>query len=138
MRLITSNIIDFFLNEKEIKERAQYKDKMKVLTKLEENVLLVVLRLKNNAYIVSIKTTLEQYLEKAVSFGALYLSLNRLMRDGYLQTEIGNATSQKGGRAKKYYRITKEGALKLRETHSLHRKMWKDFDKLSEKILEKG
>lgn len=111
---------------------------MKVLTKLEENVLLVILKLEDDAYIVSIKTTLEKYLKKNISFGALYLSLNRLIRDKYLQTVIGNPTSQKGGRAKKYYRLTREGVLKLKEVHSLQKKMWGDFDKLSDTNLEKG
>lgn len=109
---------------------------MKVLTKLEENVLLVILKLKDNAYIVSIKDTLEKYLGKSISFGALYLSLNRLTRDGFLRTEIGEATSQKGGRAKKFYRMTKAGVLKLREIHSLQKKMWQGFDRLSEKIMD--
>ena len=105
---------------------------------MEENVLLVILKLRDNAYIVTIKTTLEKYLEKNISFGALYLSLNRLMRDGYLRTEIGEATSQQGGRAKKYYRINKEGVLKLNEIHSLQQKMWKGFHQLSDEILERG
>lgn len=111
---------------------------MKILTKLDEHVLLVILRLQDNAYIVSIKTALEEALGKDISFGALYLSLNRLIRDGYLEAEIGEATSRKGGRAKKYYRMTRGGALKLREIHSLQRKMWKGFDELSGNILEKG
>ena len=110
---------------------------MKVLTKLEENVLLVILKLEDDAYIVSIKTTLEKFLKKNISFGALYLSLNRLTRDKYLRTEIGEATSRKGGRAKKYYRITREGVMKLKEIHSLQRKLWGNFDRLSEKVLEK-
>lgn len=111
---------------------------MKILTRLEENVLLVILKLEGNAYIVTIKTTLEKHLKKNISFGALYLSLNRLTRDRYLRTEIGEATSQKGGRAKKYYRLTREGVKKLNEIRSLQKIMWSDFDKLSEKILERG
>jgi DNA-binding PadR family transcriptional regulator len=111
---------------------------MKLLTKLEENVLLTILRLENDAYIVTIKATLEKFQEKDVSFGALYLALNRLIRDGYLRTEIGESTAAKGGRAKKYYKLTKEGALKLKDIQSLQRKMWENFDSLYRKILEKG
>lgn len=111
---------------------------MNALTKLDENVILVILRLGNEAYIVSIKNTLEKYLGRDISFGALYLSLKRLTRDGYLLTEIGESTSKKGGRAKKYYRITRAGALKLREIHGLQRKMWEGFDELSRRILERG
>jgi len=111
---------------------------MKHLTKLEESVLLGVLRLGDNAYIVSIKTILDKYLGRDISFGALYLSLNRLTRDGYLETKIGEATSQPGGRAKKYYRITRPGALKLNEIRRLQRVMWEGFDDLFRRILEKG
>jgi PadR family transcriptional regulator PadR len=111
---------------------------MKILTKLEEHVLLVILKLGDDAYIVSIKLKLEEYRGKDISFGALYLALNRLFRDGYLQTEIGQASSTKGGRAKKYYRITKEGVLKLRKIHRLQKKIWQGFYRLSTEILEKG
>lgn len=111
---------------------------MKILTKLEENVLLVILKLKDNAYIVTIKAGLEKFLGKNISFGALYLSLNRLTRDGFLRAEMGQSTSQKGGRAKKYYRLTKAGALKLKEIHRLQQRMWKGFEKLSDEVLEKG
>ncbi len=111
---------------------------MKVLTKLEENVLLMILRLKDNAYIVTIKERLEKHLDKNVSFGALYLSLNRLIRDGYLTSEIGASTSEKGGRAKKYYRLTREGILNLKEIQRLQRKLWEDFEKLADEILETG
>ena len=110
---------------------------MKVLTKLEEHVLLVILKLEDGAYIVSIKTSLEKYLKKDISFGALYLSLNRLIREGYLTTEVGESAARKGGRAKKYYRMTREGALKLKEARGLQLKMWKGFDRLSEKYLGK-
>lgn len=111
---------------------------MKILTKLEENVLLAILKLHNNAYIVTIKLSLEKFLGKDISFGALYLSLNRLIREGYLRTEIGEAVAQKGGRAKKYYRLTKTGVLKLQEIHDLQRKMWAGFNKLTNKILKEG
>ena len=109
---------------------------MKILTKLEEHVLLVILKLKDTAYIVSIKNALEKYLKKDISFGALYLSLNRLIREGYLKTEIGEATALQGGRAKKYYRMTRAGALKLQEIHRLQQRMWRCFDQMSKKFLE--
>lgn len=107
-----------------------------MLTKLDENVLLIILKLMDNAYIVTIKKNLEKYLDKSISFGALYLSLNRLVRDGYLKTEIGDSISVKGGRAKKFYRLTKDGVLMLKDTKKLQQIMWQDFDRLADDILE--
>ncbi len=109
---------------------------MNILTKMDENVLLIILRLKDNAYIVTIKTSLEEYLGRSVSLGTIYLSLKRLIRDGYLSTEIGTAESKQGGRAKKFYRLTKEGVLVLKEMQDLQRRFWKDFDSMADDILE--
>ncbi|MCP4725582.1 MAG: PadR family transcriptional regulator [bacterium] len=109
---------------------------MKILTKLEENVLLMILKLRDDAYIVSIKRGLENYLGNSISFGALYLSLNRLIRDGYLQSEIGESTSTKGGRAKKYYKMTQEGIAKLKEVQQIQRVMWENFDSLADKFMD--
>ena len=105
---------------------------MRVLTKLEENVLLTILKLKDNAYIVSIKDQLEQFSEKKLSFGALYVSLNRLIKYGYLESDIGESSSVRGGRAKKYYKLTKQGVITLKSIQRLQKLMWKDFDSLAE------
>ena len=109
---------------------------MKSLTKLDEMVLLTILKLKDNAYIVTIKSSLKKNLGRSTSFGALYLALNRLTRDGYLVAWVGDPESVKGGRAKKYYRVTKEGIMVLKEEKSLQRKMWDGFDDLADDILE--
>ncbi|MBN1270749.1 MAG: PadR family transcriptional regulator [Candidatus Aminicenantes bacterium] len=109
---------------------------MNEISKLDENVLLIILSLKDNAYIVTIKTKLEKYLNKNISLGTLYLSLKRLTRDGYIFTKIGEAVSKQGGRAKKYYRLTPSGVMKLKEIRRLHMLMWKNFDNLADKALE--
>ena len=109
---------------------------MRVLTKLEETVLLTILKLKDEAYIVSIKDRLERFTEKNLSFGALYVSLNRLIKYGYLESSIGEASSVRGGRAKKYYRLTKDGILALKQIRQLQNLMWKDFDRYADDVLE--
>ncbi len=109
---------------------------MNEISKLDENVLLIILSLKNNAYIVTRKTRLEKYSEKNISLGTLYLSLKRLTSDGYLVTDIGEAISKQGGRAKKYYRLTKSGILKLKEIQRLHMLMWTNFNDLAGEALE--
>jgi PadR family transcriptional regulator PadR len=109
---------------------------MRVLTKLEENVLLTILKLKDNAYIVSIKDQLEQFTGKKLSFGALYVSLNRLIKYGYLESDIGESSSKRGGRAKKYYRLTKDGISALKNIQRLQRLIWEDFDSLADELIK--
>jgi PadR family transcriptional regulator PadR len=94
------------------------------------------LKLKDNAYIVSIKDQLEQFMSKNLSFGALYVSLNRLIKYGYLKCDIGESCSVRGGRAKKYYKLTKKGILTLKNIRQLQNLMWKDFDNLADELLE--
>ena len=119
-----------------MKETSKYGAFMNEISKLDENVLLVILSLKDNAYIVTIKTQIEKYLNKNISLGTLFLSLKRLTREGYIITKIGKAASKQGGRAKKYYRLTCSGVMKLKEIQRLHMLMWKNFDKLADEALE--
>jgi DNA-binding PadR family transcriptional regulator len=103
---------------------------------LEENVLLSILKLKDDAYIVSIKDQLERFTGKNLSFGALYVSLNRLIKFGYLKSVIGESASVRGGRAKKYYKLTKDGISALKEIRKIQNLMWKDFDNLTDKLMK--
>jgi PadR family transcriptional regulator PadR len=109
---------------------------MRVLTKLEESVLLIILKLKDDAYIVSIKDRLERFTDKNLSFGALYVSLNRMIKYGYLESGIGESSSVRGGRAKKYYRLTKDGISVLKDIRRLQRLMWKDFDSRADELMK--
>ena len=109
---------------------------MRVLTKLEESVLLTILKLKDDAYIVSIKDQLECITSKNMSFGALYVALNRLIKYGYLESYIGESSSLRGGRAKKYYKLTRKGLLVLKDIRRLQNLMWKGFDNLAKELLE--
>ncbi|MGD8535150.1 MAG: PadR family transcriptional regulator [Candidatus Aminicenantes bacterium] len=109
---------------------------MRVLTKLEENVLLTILKLKDDAYIVSIKDQIERFTSKNMSFGALYVSLNRLIKYGYLESYVGESSSVRGGKAKRYYRLTKDGILALMNIRRLQRLMWKDFDSLADEWIK--
>ncbi len=109
---------------------------MRVLTKLEENVLLTILKLKDDAYIVSIKDQLERFTDKNLSFGALYVSLNRLIKYGYLESGVGESSSVRGGRAKKYYRLTKDGISALKNIRRLQSLMWEDFDDLADEWIK--
>lgn len=75
----------------------------------EQLVLLAVLRLENNAYGVTIQREIARRANRDSSIGTIYKSLGRLEAQGYLRSEIGDPTPERGGRRKKYYRLQAPG-----------------------------
>ena len=106
---------------------------MKLLTRHEEHALLTILKLQNNAYLVTIKEYLEGHTTKELSFGTLYVSLKRLEKMGYLRHYVGEATSKRGGKAIKYYSLTKSGLRALEKTREIQETMWTGFSRLAVK-----
>lgn len=98
---------------------------MELLTKLEELVLIAVLRLKDKAYGISVYNHIVDLTGKEVSVSSVYFPLERLVRKGYLQTLMGDPTPKRGGMSKRYYRLTKAGIKALQENRSLHETAWK-------------
>jgi PadR family transcriptional regulator PadR len=104
---------------------------MKLLTRHEEHVLLTILHLEDNAYLVTIKEFLEDQTSKELSFGTLYVSLNRLEKMGYVRHQVGAATSKRGGKAIKYYSVTKAGLRALEKTREVQESLWDGFSCLA-------
>ena len=104
---------------------------MKILTRLEEFVLLAILNLENNAYLVTIRETLKNSAKQSLSFGTLHVLLKRLEQAELISSIVGDATPKRGGRAVKYYILTKEGVDKLKEIQGLNESMWANFSKVS-------
>ena len=98
---------------------------MELLTKLEEMVLIAVLRLKDRAYGISVYKYIVELTGNEVSVSSVYFPLERLVRKGYLQTSLGEPTSKRGGMSKRYYKLTKAGIKALQENRSLHETTWK-------------
>ncbi len=109
---------------------------MKLLSKHEELILLTVLRLQDNAYLVTIKDELERLTGIEPAFGTIHVSLKRLQKEGLLNVNIGTAKSKRGGKAIKYYRITKQGVLMLEKIREVQTELYEDFDKLAVNILK--
>ncbi|MEZ4827929.1 MAG: helix-turn-helix transcriptional regulator [Bacteroidia bacterium] len=85
----------------------------------EELVLLAVGALGNEAYGVAIKEILQEKIGKNPSIGALHSALYRLEDKGCLTSEEGGATTERGGRRKKFYQLTAYGKKLLVETNDL-------------------
>jgi PadR family transcriptional regulator PadR len=86
------------------------------LGRFEELVLLALVRLRENAYGVTIRREIAERTGRDVSFGAVYTTLERLERKGYVSSRLGDSTPERGGRAKRYFRIEAPGIRALNET----------------------
>ncbi len=109
--------------------------RMKILTRQEEMFLLAVWRLAENAYGVTIAEKLSETTGKKWIVGQVYVPLERLEQKGYLRSYFSEPVSERGGRSKRLYRITKEGLNALIEVKSVENSLWKDINMIS---LEHG
>ena len=93
------------------------KNKDSYLGEFEELVLLAILKLKDNAYGTTVRDALEEATGRSISIGALYATFDRLERKGFAKSWQGEATPERGGRAKRYFDIEPNGreALRLSE-----------------------
>ena len=85
------------------------------LGQFEEFILLALVRLGENAYGAAIRREIADRTGRDVSVGAVYATLDRLERKGFVSSWIGEATPERGGRAKRYFKIEAPGATALRE-----------------------
>jgi len=95
------------------------------LGEFEEIVLLSVAILGDDAYGNSVKDEIKKRLGRNPSIGALHASLGRLEEKGYLESWEGETTPERGGRRKRYYKVTKTGAKALQQVKDLRDGMWK-------------
>ncbi len=92
-----------------------------ILGEFEQLVLLAILRLEDHAYGVSIREELERCTGRAIAPGALYTTLDRLAGQDLVGSRLGEATPERGGRAKRFYKVTKTGVAALTEAHRAFR-----------------
>ena len=86
------------------------------LGQFEELILLALVRLRENAYGVTIRREIENRTGREISVGAVYTALERLQRKGYVSSRVGDPTPERGGRAKRFFRIEAPGLDALNRT----------------------
>ena len=94
------------------------------LGEFEELVLLSVGVLENNAYGVSIAKAIEKQLNRSITISTVHTVLYRLETKGFVQSEFGGATQERGGRKKRMYTITAQGYQALVDARNLRNRMW--------------
>ena len=99
------------------------------LTNSELLVLSVVLRLSNNAYGVTIVQELERNRHR-MSVATVYVVLGRLEARGLVSSAMGEATPERGGRAKRYFRVTAKGVRQVRTLQQTLIQLWRGVPQL--------
>ena len=100
---------------------------MKSLSQREEQVMLAIWALKEDAYLVAIKKHLSGILGRNWTLSALHAPLRSLEEAGLLESYMGEASAVRGGRAKRIYRITEAGLEALNEYKKITFALWADF-----------
>ena len=90
----------------------------------EEVVLLTVAILFDNAYGITIKSEIENRLNRKVSVGAMRTALSRLEKKGFLRSEFGEATAIRGGKRKRFFKVTRSGKEALDQVMESRKQLW--------------
>ena len=98
------------------------------LGEFEHVVLLAVLRLDDQAYGVTVRGEIELRTRREVSMGAIYATLDRLEAKGYVQSRAGAPTPERGGRSKRFFRVTAQGVSAVHRTHRALRRLTEGLD----------
>jgi PadR family transcriptional regulator, regulatory protein PadR len=91
------------------------------LGEFEHVIVLALLRLEDRAYGVTVRQEIELRTKREVSIGAVYATLDRLETKGYVKSRRGDPTPERGGRSKRFFRVTAKGVAAVNRTQrALH------------------
>lgn len=91
------------------------------LGEFELIVILALLRLGHRAYGVTVRQEIEARTGREVSIGAVYATLDRLQAKGYVKSQLGEPTPERGGRSKRFFRVSAKGVTAVNRTNrALH------------------
>ena len=100
------------------------------LGEFEEIVLLLVAAQNDEAYGLSITKAIEEQLKRKVTMSSVHTSLYRLEDKGFVQSRVGGATTERGGRRKRFFSITALGKTALTESRDARNQLWNMIPKL--------
>ena len=102
------------------------------LGEFELMILLTVIHLGEEAYGVPISREIEKRRGRGVSVGSVYAALERLEQKRLVASELGDPTPERGGKAKRYFRVTKEGLRQVHKTRQVLSGLWRKLPVLKE------
>ena len=98
-------------------------------------ILLTVINLGEEAYGVPVSRELERYRGRDVVVGSVYAALERLEAKGLVRSAIGEPTPERGGKAKRYFSVTREGLRQVQETRRVLSQLWQALPQLKRSVL---
>lgn len=98
------------------------------LNQTEQYVLLALARLGDDAYGVTVRREIEERAGRSVSVTAVYAALDRLERQGLIESWLSEPVPERGGRARKHYRLLPDGLEALEEERDAMRRMWEGLE----------
>lgn len=101
------------------------------LGEFEEVILLLVGIMGDDAYAFRIAEEFESQTGRSASIGSVHSTLNRLSEKGFLTSEMGSPTSERGGRRKRIYTITAVGERVLRDARDFRMSLWRQYPAFS-------
>ena len=108
------------------------------LGEFEEVILLLVGILGKEAYAFKLAQEFESQTARAVSIGAVHSTLTRLEDKGFLSSEMGSATAERGGRRKRIYTITAYGRKILSAARDFKMGLWNQYPEFAANKLSFG
>ncbi len=104
---------------------------MKLLTKVEEFILLAIWSLQEKAYSLAIQKHISEISDEKWSLGTIYAPLERLEKRSFIYSYITEPLPEKGGRQKRVYCITDEGKSALVQSREVQKSMWDSIPAVS-------
>ena len=95
------------------------------LGEFEELVLLTVSVLFDSAYGVAIKAEVETQTGRKLSISAIHSVLHRLEKKGFVMSWMGGATSERGGRRKRFFKLTGAGKQAIVAAREIRERLWR-------------
>ena len=101
------------------------------LGEFEEIVLLTVGVMDGTAYGVSVRKEIEARMQRKVTLSAVHSALHRLEAKGFVESQLGEATNERGGKRKRLFLVTNFGRKTLEETRNLREQLWQEMPSLA-------
>ncbi len=97
---------------------------MNIVSRMEELILLSVWKLQEEAYGLEIRQHLSELTRQDLSVGAVYVPLKRLKKRGYLDSWDSEPTEERGGRSKRFFKLTQKGITALQQVKAVQDNAW--------------
>jgi PadR family transcriptional regulator PadR len=99
---------------------------MKLLAGYDEIFLLTILKLRDNAYGVTIRREISRLTGREWSIGAIYDPLYRLEKKSFIESHLSDPTQERGGRSKRMFRVSEKGLEALLAHKKIRDCLWRE------------